>query len=282
MTAVFGVESVFDDVSARFAAESSSVSVLDLGSYTGSSAPSLSGTPTADACARVRFPTGGTVGVAGIQYQTSVDGGATWSALSALGVAVAILLAGVTLTLGAGAVADGDEVAWTQTGPAVVTVFRFGWRVVAERSSAFRLVFEPGDDGQLGDMLGVWNAGGNPRSLADLGELFTVHVEARDATAPTNERLQYVAARRLFDALWRALYLSAGTMVSLVGAKWVGVGGTLGAQSQAGATIRAVFSLRVPIPDAPLAIAPANASADVATTTADQTDEESVTRNDTP
>jgi hypothetical protein len=290
MTDTLGVASLFDDVSARFAAEGAVVSVLDLGAWSAlsTSTPSLSGAPTADADARVRFPAGGTIGTPGITYQTSTDGGVTWATTAALGAGSTITVAGVTLTLGAGDVFTDDALAWLATGPAVVTEFAFGWRASANRSSAFRVVFTPGSDGDLGELLPPLQLGGNPRSVADLGELFTVHLEARDATAPQDERKQYTAARLLFDAAWAYMRDAATALLELVDARWVGGGGTLGAQSQSGATIRLTCALRVPIPRETRLVISAATDALVATTAvvedsgADQTDHDTVNRSDTP
>lgn len=291
----FALEQLFDAVSERFASESSQISVLDLGEYDGTAAPSISGTPTADACARVRFPTGGEVGVDGIVFQTSADDGTTWSDATDLGTATTILLLGVTLALGAGSVANDDEIAWVQSGPAIVTEFGFGWRESAHRSANFRVIFEPGDDGDIGEVLPPLETGGNPRSLADLDELFTVIMEAYatpDVVARFSdgqkERPQYAAARALLSDTWRSIYLAAPGLVQPGRPRWGRVGDTLGAVSQLGVSIRLVCSIRNPLKDAPLLVAPASTSAVVATTAvvtdddADLTETDSITKDSPP
>lgn len=56
-----------------------------------------------------KITTGGTLGTAGIQYQYSLNGGTDWSAISALGTDMEILLdAGIALTFVAGTVTAGD------------------------------------------------------------------------------------------------------------------------------------------------------------------------------
>lgn len=289
MTDTMGVASLYDDLAARFAAEATVKSVLDLGGWTTStSTPSIAGTPTVDADVRVRFTTGGTVGVVGIVYRTSTDGGTTWGAATALGTGSTITVAGVTLTLGAGDITTNDVASWLATGPAAVTSFSFGWRAAQDRSSAFRVVVVPGSDGDLGELSAPLQLGGNPRSVADLRERFTLYLEARDSSAPQDERKQYTAARLLFDATWTYLRDIATANLELVDARWIGGAGTLGAQSQSGATIRAVCALRVPIPREARLVIPASTDAVVATTAvvedsgADQTDHDTVNRSMTP
>ncbi len=67
----------------------------------------------------IRFPKGGTVGAAGIRYAVSLDGGKTFSADRALGTDDEIVIpdTGITIELGSGDIADGQEVAFTTTGP---------------------------------------------------------------------------------------------------------------------------------------------------------------------
>lgn len=69
--------------------------------------------------AKVRFPAGGTVGSAGITYQYSLDDGATWSAVTALGTANSIVIpdTGIALALAAGAIAANEQVSFTTKGP---------------------------------------------------------------------------------------------------------------------------------------------------------------------
>lgn len=90
----------------------------------------------------------------------------------------------------------------------------FGWREVAKQINqgtgrANRVVFEPGDNLALGDIRGANQPGRNPRPIATLGELCTVYVWAFDSSAPSSEIVQYTAARLLFDAVVRAIHLSA-------------------------------------------------------------------------
>lgn len=67
----------------------------------------------------VDFPVGGTVGVAGITYRTSLDGGITMSAQLALGTATEIVIpdTGITLELGTGTIVAGTKATFTTTAP---------------------------------------------------------------------------------------------------------------------------------------------------------------------
>lgn len=79
---------------------------------TGSSAVTVAASPAPldDYQLALRIVNGGTVGDAGITYQTSVDGGRTWSPVSALGTATTVAFpgAGVSFDLAAGDLDAGD------------------------------------------------------------------------------------------------------------------------------------------------------------------------------
>jgi hypothetical protein len=82
-----------------------------------------SGTPNDAYEIRVEFLTSGTVGTAGITYRYSLDGGRTFTAALALGVANSIALSdgsessGVSIALGAGTLDGGDKITFNTTGP---------------------------------------------------------------------------------------------------------------------------------------------------------------------
>jgi hypothetical protein len=105
----------------------------------------------------------------------------------------------------------------------------------------------PGDDatGSFGPVIAPRSVGGNPRSLADLEELFTVYLFASDPTRPEVELAQYKAARLLFDAWWRAVYLAAHGNVRMVASKW----SVKSIERRYGAGMRVVCAIRSPIPD---------------------------------
>lgn len=128
----------------------------------------------------------------------------------------------------------------------------FGWREPSRRG-ALRIVWVPGDDasGDLGELGAARSPGRDPRPLATVRELATVYLEAADSSAPENERAQYVAARLLFDAWLRAVYLAArGTFVVLSSA-WV----IDKKERRYGATIRVVLAIEAMVPDAPSTLA---------------------------
>lgn len=66
---------------------------------------------------QVEFPTGGTIGVAGITYRYSLDGGKSKSAIQALGVATSIVIprSNVTVALAAGTITAGRLLTFTTT-----------------------------------------------------------------------------------------------------------------------------------------------------------------------
>ena len=140
----------------------------------------------------------------------------------------------------------------------------FGWREPdKQRTAQYRIAWVPGDSaGALGEMLAPRQIGGNPRNLADLGELFHCVLTGSDLSAPEDERAQYVATRRLYDVWWRAVYLAVRGNLSVTSATWLGPPKV----RRAGATIVATCTLRSPIPDTvyDLVSTPATAALEVA------------------
>ncbi len=95
-------------------------SVVPGGDNTGATVASAGGTdPTDDFDALIVCTVAGTVGVAGIRYTRSLDGGRTTSAPQALGTDTTILIpdSGVTLSFTAATMAAGDTYACKTTGP---------------------------------------------------------------------------------------------------------------------------------------------------------------------
>lgn len=76
-------------------------------------------TPLDDYVAKLLIVAGGTIGVAGATYQTSLDNGQTWSAVTALGTATSVSIAnsGVKFALGAGTLLAGQVSTVVCTGP---------------------------------------------------------------------------------------------------------------------------------------------------------------------
>lgn len=135
----------------------------------------------------------------------------------------------------------------------------FGWREPAKRTDSMRIEWVPGDDesGQMGALGQAKQPGRNPRPLATLHELFTVYIEAVDLGDAENERAQYVAARKLYDAWLRAVYLAARGTFTIEATRWV-IDQTV---RRYGATIRVLASIEAMVPDAPLELAPADTRA---------------------
>src|SRR6478736_6415714 len=89
---------------------------------TGTSAVTVGGDTTANDDYEVvlKIVTGGTVGTTGITYQTSLDGGRSFSAVTALGVATSIVIpgsGGIGFALGTGTLVAGDTARYRTTAP---------------------------------------------------------------------------------------------------------------------------------------------------------------------
>jgi hypothetical protein len=166
--------------------------------------------------------------------------------------ALPLLFEAVSARMTADAIAQG----------AIPTAQLFGWREPEHRQQTpsgtwRRVVWVPGDDGDIGELGPARQPGRNPKPLATLAELFTVYLEAADlsggspaaksATAE-NELAQYTATRLLFDAWYRAAFLHAGNQLGLESMTWHGDKKV----RRFGACIRVVCSIPAMIPDAPL------------------------------
>ena len=90
-----------------------------------------------------------------------------------------------------------------------------------------------------------------------LGGSFTVYVEGYDATDARSERAQYQITRELWDAYYRALYLSAHGTFEVLSMKW----DTSKNTAQRGAMLVATIAIQAMIPDAALETAPADTRA---------------------
>jgi len=123
----------------------------------------------------------------------------------------------------------------------------FGWKTPERRGGRQnRICWVPGDpSGALGGVTSARFPGGNPRSIGTLEETFTVYIEGRDQAHPEDELLQYKATRLVFDAWYRAAYLSVRNLLEIKSAAWLVEGKT----RRHGATLRVVCSLQAMIPD---------------------------------
>lgn len=273
MTApVLALTKLYDDVVARFALEAASIDA-PIYVFAGTSIPTVDASSLAlIAClsAQLRVAHGGTVGSAGVTYETSIDGGTTWSAPVALGTSTtaAIPTTGVVIHLGAGTLVAGDlvTVATSKTTPPTQV---FGWRERAKRTGKLRIVWIPGNDGDVGELGSARQPGRNARSLATLGELFVVDIEAQDPASPEDERAQYIAARLLFDAWFRAAYHAGRDNLTIKSVKWVDGKN----ERRFGATLRVVGAIQAMVPDAPYAVAPVDTTGSLAVTELDVTEE---------
>lgn len=281
-TPTLALEQLYNDVKDRFEDEAGEVSVLESANTTAGAL--LSGTPTDAAEVKIVFTTGGVVGVDPVVYKVSTDAGDSFGALTDLDPSNTITVLGMALVL-SGTVTTGDSARWEQTSP-TVPKFAFGTREPAKRDALPRIVFVPGDDSDVGEVGPVVKPGRNPRPLATLHELVTVFVEGFDGTAglAEDELAQWKATRLLFDAFLRAIYLAAYGTYAIRSTKWLNERST----RRHGYAIACVLSVGSMVPDAPAALAPVNVNAGVETTIviedddSDQTDDETVTAEDTP
>jgi hypothetical protein len=132
----------------------------------------------------------------------------------------------------------------------------FGWQSPERRGGRQnRICWVPGDpSGALGGVTSARCPGGNPRSIGTLEETFTVYLEGRDRNHPEDELCQYKATRLLFDAWYRAAYLSVRNLLEIKSAAWM----TDRKTRRHGATLRIVCSLQAMIPDEAFIVAPAD------------------------
>lgn len=153
----------------------------------------------------------------------------------------------------------------------------FGWREPSKRLGGRRVVWVPGDDDEVGELVAPKRPGRNPRPLWTLLELCTIYVEAFDASAPENERAQYQAARELLDALLSAIYLEAHGTVAVTDLRWVNDK----ALRRAGAAVRVVITVEAMVPDAtaPTVTAGSETTASMSETA---TDPDTVTTTEDP
>ncbi len=158
----------------------------------------------------------------------------------------------------------------------------FGWKEPArltETANVGRIVWVPGDEaGSAGELRAARKtrpAGDDSRSLATLGELFHVRIEAADPQFPENERSQYIITRKLYDAWLRAVYLAAHGTFRVLSLNW----NLDKNERRHGAELICVCEIEAKIPDAPFTLAPDDTEAEI-TTSLDDVDE--VTTTATP
>jgi len=160
---------------------------------------------------------------------------------------------------------------FTAEGTAAVNVF--GWQTPAQHPEGNRIAWVPGDPaGKMGEMGAPRQPGRNPRPIATLHELFTVYIDAVDTAALDDEAAQYRAARNLYNAWFRALYLAAHGNFVVRSIDW-NVGPV---ERRYGATIRAVVAVDSMVPDKPAELAPVDTQALIDLTLEDVTETETI------
>jgi hypothetical protein len=135
----------------------------------------------------------------------------------------------------------------------------FGWHEPPKLGPTnARITWSPGDvGGAIGAVEPPKQPGRNPRPLGTVAELCTVDIYAFDPTAPTVELAQYTAARLLFDAWYRAVYLAARGTFELLSSQWIR---PLSGRAH-GACIRAIVRVDAMIPDTCYPLAPSDSQA---------------------
>lgn len=138
-----------------------------------------------------------------------------------------------------------DRVEASMIDAGVVLPHAFGWREPARRDGQSRIVYVPGDDGLLGEVLPARYPGRSPRPLATIDELVTVYLEGKDAAAPENERAQYTATRLLLDSWLAAVRRTCPGWAYVRECRWVDDKNL----RRHGSTIRAVLVVEAMVPD---------------------------------
>jgi hypothetical protein len=156
----------------------------------------------------------------------------------------------------------------------------FGWREPARNLvSRARLVWVPGNrNGIAGKVMPARNPGRNPRPIATLAEYFHVWISASDYDGAEVERRQYKVVRLLRDAWHRAMYLSARGTFAIESEEWL----TERKERRFGAALVITCTIEAMIPDAPLASAPVDSAAVIATSQLDVTEVDTFTAADAP
>lgn len=137
----------------------------------------------------------------------------------------------------------------------------FGWKEPARQHVGNRIVWVPGEpNGKAGQVTAPKFPGARAegRPLANMPEAFHCYITGYDRTAPENELLQYTAARLLFDAWVRAIYLAAYGTLELPRVDWFKGGKK---EFQAGATLLAIGAVWSVQPDSEVSAAPADTGA---------------------
>lgn len=147
----------------------------------------------------VEFPTGGTVGAAGIKYRYSINGGETFSKILALGTADSIEIpdTGASIELGEGTIIAGARVAFTTTGPKLTnTDLPAALEALRVTKSPFEAVLIDVD----ADLTTVGTVNAWLSELNKAGKFPTVVLTARPKAADEDETEYQTALAAIVDA----------------------------------------------------------------------------------
>lgn len=158
-----------------------------------------------------------------------------------------------------------DDVGARFVSEATAVTQDFGWRRPAQQlTQPSHINWIPGDDesGDFGKMQGPKFPGRNPRPLWTPRELFTCYLQGYDASAASDERAQWRAARLVYDHWARAIYLASYGMIEIDSARWK----IDKKEARFGATLRVVGAILGMTPDTELPVAPADTHAHITLT----------------
>ena len=140
----------------------------------------------------------------------------------------------------------------------------FGWRAKPRKNNSdARIVWVPGDDlsGDAGKIAAPRSPGIPDRPLATFHEKCTVYIYGVELVSPESQRAQYISARRIFDAWYRALHLAVYGVYAITSVTWAHSRKSV--ERMRGAAIRVVFSVQARIPDVPYSTVPYDQAADI-------------------
>lgn len=134
-------------VRAAAVARAASISAIDTANVTGTITPSVTGTPLDFHEIAVAFPTGGTTGVSGIEYQLIIDGveGTATALDTATSIAITVDGATLTLALGSGKTVNNDDYLEFYAQPASQSILPSTTTRVGSSTSTFTLSGTPED-----------------------------------------------------------------------------------------------------------------------------------------
>lgn len=132
----------------------------------------------------------------------------------------------------------------------------FGPRALALNTDGARVVIVPGNTaGGAGKVVAAsHDVDASIRAqkvLAGFDELFTARIYSEDVNDPRDDAAQYLQARLVFDAFYRASFYGSRSLMQIADIRW----DTERRESGHGLTMIVVFSIIAPIIDVPLGVA---------------------------